>query len=169
MTTAPQTIATTEVFDSFARTVSEETVDRSDVVSKFSELATSETLSALRLTFDNLVKTLQADGITPRSTALLSSLDTISIKFMSESHADRGWKRQIGRGMENGAFEGLRGQVTDHGFVPYTAEELVSVLVANLHGHGGASLQATKEFAASVTANFTKIRSDGSRVLRVSK
>lgn len=165
MNTATQA-PTTEAFDSFARTVSAETVDRSDVVSKFSELATSETLDALRLTFDNLVKTLQTEGVTPRSAALISALEANSRKFMSESHAVRGWQRNLGYGFENGAYEGICGRTTARGFVPYTAEELVSVLVANLHGRGGGTAVATKEFAASVTANFTRIRSDGGIVIR---
>jgi hypothetical protein len=111
------------------------------------------------------VKGLRTQGITTRSEALISALEATSIKFMSESHADRGWKRRIGTGMENGAFEGIRGRATDRGRVPYTAEELVCVLVANLHGYQGASLQATKEFASAVTGNFALIRSDGSRVI----
>ncbi len=169
MTTATHTRATTEAYEAFARSVETKGVDRNEIVSKFSDLATSETFSALRLTFDTLVNAVQTEGVTPRSTALISALDAISIRFMSESHAVSGTERQIGRGIENGAFEGLRGQVTEHGFVPYTAEELVCVLVANLHGHGGASLQATKEFAASATGNFTLIRSDGSRTFRPAK
>lgn len=83
LTTATLAAPTTDGFESFARCVSGETVNRADVVAAFHELEAPETFGALVLAFDTLVKAVHTDGLTPRSIALISALDEISIRFMS--------------------------------------------------------------------------------------
>lgn len=119
----------------------------------------SAKFTAITLAFDALVEAVRTEGVTERVTSLIAELDRDAIHLMRTPHLVNGNERRAACRIEDTVFKALRGRETSRGFVPYTAEQLLCLLIAGAHHSPDVTPAVAKTIAEFVTEGFTRFPS----------